>query len=280
MQISAYKVKADSTRDNERPCPARRSLPLQTFASCPPSPAWAAAVRATTSPSASRRAVSSTPPTPARSALPGLVMAFCRPRRSSTIAPSRSRTPSTPRATSSRRASRPLVYLAPGLTCEAQREGVALADALRAALDTITSDTAMGAILAAQERGRASATLGEARHRADVVVWWGVDPARAYPRYGERYAPLPPGLYVPGGRASRTVISVDVGNTPAPADADRRFALPGRGRDRHAHRAANAGVDGCRAPEATAALPGILSRRPSGRARVRWHRRCWRDATS
>jgi len=121
---------------------------------------------------------------------------------------------------------RPLVYLAPGLTCEAQREGVALADALRAALDTITSDTAMGAILAAQERGRASATLGEARHRADVVVWWGVDPARAYPRYGERYAPLPPGLYVPDGRTSRTVISVDVGNAPAPGDADRRFALP------------------------------------------------------
>ena len=123
-------------------------------------------------------------------------------------------------------ATRPLVYLAPDLTCEAQREGVALADAIGAALDTVTSDTAWGTILAAQERGRASATLGEGRHRADVVVWWGIDPARRYPRYAERYAPLPIGLHAPDGRASRTVLSVDVGEATAPADADRRFALP------------------------------------------------------
>ena len=123
-------------------------------------------------------------------------------------------------------AARPLVFLAPDLTCEAQREGVALADALGAALDTTTSQTALGAILAAQERGRASATLGEARHRADVVVWWGVDPAPTHPRYAERYAPLPQGLHVPDGRSSRTVLSVDIGDARGPADADRRFALP------------------------------------------------------
>ena len=126
-------------------------------------------------------------------------------------------------------ATRPLVYLAPDLTCEAQREGVALADAIGAALDTVTSDTAWGTILAAQERGRASATLGEGRHRADVVVWWGIDPARRNPRYAERYVPLPIGLHAPDWRASRTVLSVDVGASPARADADRRFALPREG---------------------------------------------------
>jgi formylmethanofuran dehydrogenase subunit B len=119
-----------------------------------------------------------------------------------------------------------MIYLAPGLTCEAQRASVALADLLGGAIDSVTSDTAMGAILAAQERGRASATLGEARHRADVVVWWGVDPAPAYPRYVERYAPAPPGQFVPEGRSSRTVVAVDVGDRRGPADADRRFALP------------------------------------------------------
>jgi formylmethanofuran dehydrogenase subunit B len=123
-------------------------------------------------------------------------------------------------------ASRPLVYLAPGLTNEAVREAVALADLLGAALDSVTSDTAMGALLAAQERGRASATLGEARQRADVVVWWGVDPSIRYPRYAERYAPLPAGLHAPEGRASRTVIAVDVGEVTSAADADRRFLLP------------------------------------------------------
>jgi formylmethanofuran dehydrogenase subunit B len=125
-----------------------------------------------------------------------------------------------------RAAKRPLVYLAPGLTNEAVREAAALADVLGAALDSVTSDTAMGAILAAQERGRASATLGEVRQRADVVVWWGVDPAHRYPRYAERYAPMPRGVHTPDGRASRTVIAVDVGDALAPADADRRFLLP------------------------------------------------------
>jgi formylmethanofuran dehydrogenase subunit B len=114
-----------------------------------------------------------------------------------------------------RAAKRPLVYLAPGITNEAAREAVALADIIGAAIDSVTSDTAIGAILAAQERGRASATLGEGRHRADVVVWWGVDPALRYPRYTERYLP-----------ASRTTIAVDVGERTAPPDADRRFLLP------------------------------------------------------
>jgi formylmethanofuran dehydrogenase subunit B len=125
-----------------------------------------------------------------------------------------------------RAARRPLVYLAPGLTNEAVREAAALADTLGAALDSVTSATAMGAILAAQERGRASATLGEARQRADVVVWWGVDPSSRYPRYAERYTPLVRGLHVPDGRGSRTVIAVDIGDATAPADADRRFPLP------------------------------------------------------
>jgi formylmethanofuran dehydrogenase subunit B len=87
------------------------------------------------------------------------------------------------------KASRPLVYLAPDLSCEAQRQGIAIADALGGALDSVTSATAMPSILAAQERGRAGATLGEIRRRADLVVLWNVDPDARYPRYLSRYAP-------------------------------------------------------------------------------------------
>jgi formylmethanofuran dehydrogenase subunit B len=122
-------------------------------------------------------------------------------------------------------ASRAIVYLAPDLSCEAQREGVAVADALRATLDSVTSATVMGSILAAQERGRASATLGEIRHRADVIVFWGVDPALTYPRYQARYAANAPGIHVPNGRRSRTIIAVDVGDARGPADADQRFLV-------------------------------------------------------
>src|SRR5688500_8300721 len=90
-------------------------------------------------------------------------------------------------------AAAPLVYIAPDVSCEAQRAAVALADFLRATLDTVSSDTVVASLLAAQERGRASATLGEIRNRADLLVFWGVDPNIRYPRYWSRYAPEPLG---------------------------------------------------------------------------------------
>jgi formylmethanofuran dehydrogenase subunit B len=126
------------------------------------------------------------------------------------------------------RANRPLVYLASDISWETQREAVGLADALHARLDSVTSATARESILAAQQSGRASATLGEIRNRADVVVFWGVDPALRYPRYWSRYAPEPEGMHVPGGRRSRTVIAVDIDGAPngrGPEDADRRVRL-------------------------------------------------------
>lgn len=108
-----------------------------------------------------------------------------------------------------RQARHPLVYLAPGLSCEAQRLACALADLCRGALDNVSSSTVFHTVLASQEIGRASATLGEVRNRADTVVLWDVDEAR-YPRLAERYAIDPIGLEVPDGRRGRRVISVTV----------------------------------------------------------------------
>ncbi len=124
-----------------------------------------------------------------------------------------------------RDARRPLVYLTADLTCETQREAVAIADRLGALLDSPASDTAASAILAAQRRGHAGATLGEIRHRADLLVFWSVDPAERYPRYSSRYAVEPAGLQTPNGRRSRTVIAVDVGSARGPADADARVSI-------------------------------------------------------
>jgi formylmethanofuran dehydrogenase subunit B len=122
----------------------------------------------------------------------------------------------------------PLIYLAPELSCEAQREAIALADWTHGAVDTISSATVLGSILAAQERGRATATLGEIRNRADVIVFWGVDPNARYPRYWSRYAPEPSGLHITSGRRGRQVIAVDVGEAKAAADADVRVAVSER----------------------------------------------------
>jgi formylmethanofuran dehydrogenase subunit B len=124
-----------------------------------------------------------------------------------------------------RSARAPLVYLAPDLTSEAQRASVAIADQLHAFIDGVTSATASEGILAAQRRGRAGATLGEIRNRADLLVFWAVDPALGYPRFQSRYAPDPAGVHVPNGRADRTVIAVDVGAQRGPNDADVRIQM-------------------------------------------------------
>jgi formylmethanofuran dehydrogenase subunit B len=121
-------------------------------------------------------------------------------------------------------AARPLVYLAADVSCETQRETVAIADRLHAALDGLGAAAAAG-VLAAQRRGRASATLGELRQRADLVVFWAVDPGERYPRYTTRYALEPQGLATPEGRASRRVIAVDVGTSHGLPAADARVSI-------------------------------------------------------
>jgi formylmethanofuran dehydrogenase subunit B len=118
-----------------------------------------------------------------------------------------------------------LLYLAPDVTSQAQRAAVSLADLLRATLDSATSEPAAGGLLAAQRRGRATATLGEIRNRGDVFLFWGVDPSQRYPRFLSRYALEPAGTQVPEGRAGRFVIAVNIGADKGPAGADLTITL-------------------------------------------------------
>jgi formylmethanofuran dehydrogenase subunit B len=120
---------------------------------------------------------------------------------------------------------RVLVVLAPDIASQAQRAALALADVLRARVETTTSGPAAAGLLAAQRRGRTGATLGEIRNRAELIVFWAVDPGPRYPRYWSRYAPEPVGTHVPQGRKGRVVISVSIGRDRGPAGADVDLAL-------------------------------------------------------
>ena len=123
---------------------------------------------------------------------------------------------------------RVLVYLGPGLTIEALKPAVAIADRLHAVVDTDTSGTAASGILAGQRRGRAAATLGEIKNRSDLVLFWGTDPARTHPRLVERLV-IAKGTHTTGGRASRTVVSVRIGADGGGDDADVSLQLPASG---------------------------------------------------
>src|SRR5262249_28053251 len=76
-------------------------------------------------------------------------------------------------------------------------------------------------LLALARGGSVSATLGEVKNRADVVVFWGVDPVATHPRHWERYSVEPAGRFVPEGRRGRTVLVADAIRTAAAERADR-----------------------------------------------------------
>jgi formylmethanofuran dehydrogenase subunit B len=122
-------------------------------------------------------------------------------------------------------ATTPLVYLAPELSCDAQREAVALADVLGAAIDSVSSlPRPLAGLLVSQEQGRLSVTLGEMRNRADLLVFWGTNPAITHPRFLSRYAEVA-GRHLPDGRRSRRIVAVDVGDRRGPEDADVRVTI-------------------------------------------------------
>ncbi len=83
--------------------------------------------------------------------------------------------------------------------------------------------------MALQQVGESTCTLGEVRHRADVVVYWGSNPQRSHPRHWSRLVE-PPGCFIPEGRKGRRVVVVDHRRTETTELAD-RFVQVNPGRD-------------------------------------------------
>ena len=83
----------------------------------------------------------------------------------------------------------PAVYGLSRSTTDGQRAAVALADRLGATIDTSASVGHAPSILALQQVGESTCSLGEVRQRADLVLYWGSDPDLTHPRHRERYTP-------------------------------------------------------------------------------------------
>jgi formylmethanofuran dehydrogenase subunit B len=68
--------------------------------------------------------------------------------------------------------------------------------------------------------GKVSCTLGEIKNRADFIVYWGGNPAECHPRHFTKYTLTQKGKFVPGGRKDRTMVLVDIRETPSVKAAD------------------------------------------------------------
>ena len=102
----------------------------------------------------------------------------------------------------------PLIYGLSRSATPGQRAAIALADRLGAVIDTTASLCHGPSIMALQDVGEVTCTLGEIRNRADLVIYWGCHPATSHPRHAERYSVFPQGRFVPSGRTDRTVVMV------------------------------------------------------------------------
>ena len=107
-----------------------------------------------------------------------------------------------------RRANSPLIYGLSRSSTAGQRAAVALAEQLGATIDTTASMCHGPSIMAFQSVGESTSSLGEIRNRADLVIFWGCNPAVSHPRHAERYSVFPRGQFVPRGRADRTVVMI------------------------------------------------------------------------
>ena len=74
--------------------------------------------------------------------------------------------------------------------------------------------------IAAQLGGKVTCTLGEIKNRADFIVYWGGNPAECHPRHFTKYTLTQKGKFVPNGRKGRTMVLVDIRETPSVRASD------------------------------------------------------------
>ncbi len=104
----------------------------------------------------------------------------------------------------------PLIFGLSQSSTEGQRAAVSLAEALGATIDTTASGGHGPSVVAVQQVGESTCSLGEVKNRCELVIFWGCDPVETHPRHLERYSADCVGEFVPKGRAGRTLIVVDV----------------------------------------------------------------------
>lgn len=114
----------------------------------------------------------------------------------------------------------PVVWGLTRTVTESVCESLGLAEILGARVVLDRSPHDLGRVAAFQDQGRVTATLGEVKNRADVVIFWGANPVVSHPRHWERYSVEPRGRFLPEGRCGRTVVVVDSEKTETADQAD------------------------------------------------------------
>ena len=89
----------------------------------------------------------------------------------------------------------PILYGWSSTSCEAIRKGLELSEEVGGVIDNTSTICHGPSILSIHDVGISSCTLGQLRHRADLIIYWGSDPWSAHPRHVERYTKFSEGRF-------------------------------------------------------------------------------------
>jgi formylmethanofuran dehydrogenase subunit B len=89
----------------------------------------------------------------------------------------------------------PVLYGWSCTSCEAIKVGIELAEEVGGIIDNTSVVCHGPSVLSVQQVGIPSCTLGQVRHRADLIIYWGCDPWSAHPRHIERYTAFSEGRF-------------------------------------------------------------------------------------
>ena len=106
----------------------------------------------------------------------------------------------------------PLIFGLGNSTEGAQKKGIELAKQLNANLDD-TSSFCQGPVIESIIKGEIqnTCTLDDVRNNADVIIYWGADPANSHPRHLSKYTYFPRGKNRQKGYdEDRTAIAIDI----------------------------------------------------------------------
>ncbi|HDR73748.1 MAG TPA: formylmethanofuran dehydrogenase subunit B [Methanoculleus sp.] len=157
-------------------------------------------------------------------------------------------------ATTLAAARKPLMYGWSSTNCEAQAIGTEIGEMVGAVMDNTATVCHGTTLIAVQDVGVPSCTLGEILNRADRIVFWGCNPAHAHPRHMSRYSIFPRGFFTGKGAKGRKMVVVDPRVTDTAKTADIHLQVE-QGRDYELLTALRVAFKGEWLPDTVAGIP-------------------------
>ncbi|MDD1672253.1 MAG: formylmethanofuran dehydrogenase subunit B [Methanomicrobiales archaeon] len=152
------------------------------------------------------------------------------------------------------KAKKPLMYGWSSTNCEAQSIGHEVAELVGAVVDNTATVCHGSTLIALQDVGIPSCTLGEIKNRADRILYWGCNPAHAHPRHMSRYSIFPRGFFTGKGSQSRKLFVIDPRMSDTAKLADYHFQVE-QGRDYELLQAFRTALKGEWLPDTVAGIP-------------------------